>query len=366
MASEDGSHPHLELAREEPVTERRSPSSRYPRAQLPDDPQGHAKLLGRRFRAELETPPTDLGGYDERRLIKISLNQTISPEDVAKASGGIEIVSQEDGTLVLAFATAAQLEEFEARLSRLATGGEVTYENLLYALQDFDRWTPRDRTGFALKRHGLPDSESFSIDAELWPLGLQSDATRQREAFEGWVGENGGEVLDSVRQPYLTVYRIRCGRRTADLLLNHRDVRTVDLPPRIGLERSLVFQDVQELPDVPAPPADAPGVVVLDTGLVTGHPLLAPAVGDSQSFLDGATPADEHGHGTFVSGIALYDDVAELQRGRSFVPQLRLFSGRVLDESNEGDPRLIENQVERETRPGRPWRQLHGHERRWR
>ena len=350
MASDDGSHPHLELAREEPVTERRSPSSRYQRVKPPDDPQAYAELLGTRFQAERTTPPTDIGGYDERRLIKISLSQKISPEEVAKASGGIEIVSQEDGALVLAFATDAQLEEFEARLSSLAVGDHVTYKTLLYALQDFDRWTREDRTGFALKRHGFPETESFSIDAELWPLALQNDAARQREAFEDWVLDHGGSVLDSVRQPYLTVYRIRCGRQTADLLLDHRDVRTVDLPPRIGLEQSLVFQDIQELPDVPAPPADAPGVVVLDTGLVTGHPLLAPAVGDSQSFLDGTLPADDHGHGTFVSGIALYGDVAELQRRRRFVPELRLFSGRVLDHRSAGDPSLIENQVERAVR----------------
>ena len=188
------------------------------------------------------------------------------------------------------------------------------------------------------------------IDAELWPLSLQNDSTRQRDAFEAWVTDNGGTVLDAVRQPYLTVYRIRCGGRTADLLLDHRDVRRVDLPPRIGLDQSLVLQDVQELPDVPAPPPNAPGVVVLDTGLVTGHPLLAPAVGDSQSFLDGALPTDEHGHGTFVSGIALYDDVVSLQQRGRFVPELRLFSGRVLDERNAGDPSLIENQVERAVR----------------
>lgn len=350
MASSGVSHPHLELAREEPVTERRSPSNRYQRVKPPDDPQAYAELLGRRFHAERTAAPTDIGGYDERRLIKISLSQKISPEEVAKASGGIEVVSQEEGTLVLAFATDAQLEEFEARLSSLAVGDHVTYKNLLYALQDFDRWTRDDRTGFALKRHRFPTTESFAIDAELWPLSLQNDSTRQREAFADWVAVNGGTVLDAVRQPHLTVYRIRCGRRTADLLLDHRDVRRVDLPPRIGLEQSLVLQDVQELPDVPAPPASAPGVVVLDTGLVTGHPLLAPAVGDSQSFLDGAPPADEHGHGTFVSGIALYDDVVRLQQGGRFVPELRLFSGRVLDDRNEGDPSLIENQVERAVR----------------
>ena len=349
MAPEQSSHPHLELGREEPVTERRPPSG-FPRVNPPDDPETHGGLLEGRLRFAREAASEDVGGYDDRRLIKISLNQKISPEDVAKASGHIQIVSQEDGELILAFASEAQLEEFEAKLSVLATGGNVTYKKVLYALQDFDRWTPEDRTGFALKHHGLPATDSFAMDAELWPLAMQNDAILLREAFEEWIRDRGGAMLDSVKQPHLTVYRIRCGRGMVESLLHHRDVRTVDLPPRLGLERSLVYQDIQELDAVSAPPINAPGIVVLDTGLVTGHPLLAPAVGDSQSFLDGASAADEHGHGTFVSGIALYDDIADSQRHRRFVPELRLFSGRVLDERNEADPRLIENQVERAVR----------------
>lgn len=162
--------------------------------------------------------------------------------------------------------------------------------------------------------------------------------------------EGGGEVLDAVRQPHLTLYRIRCARPLAENLLRHRDARTVDLPPRIGLEQALVRTDIQELEETSSPPDDAPGIVVLDSGLAAGHPVLAPAVGDSQSFLPGAPPTDDHGHGTFVSGVALYDDVAECLRNRRFAPELRLFSGRVLDDRNQGDPLLIENQVERAVR----------------
>ena len=349
MDAGEHSHPHLELAREEPVNERRPPSAR-PRSQAPEDPEGHAAMLASRLRTQMATAPEDIGGYDDRRLIKISLNQKISPENVAKATGGVEVVSQDGDELVLAFATEAQLEAFEARLSSFAAGDQVTHRRLLYALQDFDRWTPDDRTGHALRQYGFPESSRFLIDAELWPMALQQDATSQREAFEGWVKRNDGKVLDSVRQPYLTVYRIRCDSVLGDLALRHRDVRSVDLPPRLGLERSLVYTDIQGVADVPAPPDNAPGVAVLDTGLATGHPLLAPAVGDSQSFLNGVPAADNHGHGTTVAGIALYDDVANRARQGAFVPALRLFSGRVLDDDNRGDPGLIENKVERAVR----------------
>lgn len=345
MAAPEDTHPHLELAREEPVTERRPRRGSGPVAP-PDDPREHGAVLGGRLRAAREEAASDLGGYDKRRLIKIELSERVAPEDVARASSGLEVVSQEDGKLVLAFADEARLDAFEARLASLAASGQVTYRNVVYALRDFGRWMPEDRTGWALERDGFPDEDSFAVDAELWPLARGGEAERQRAAFETWVGEGGGEILDSVRQPHLTLYRIRCARPLAEDLLRHRDVRSVDLPPRIGLEQALVRTDVQELEETPNPPDGAPGIAVLDSGIAAGHPVLAPAVGDAQSFLPGAGAADDHGHGTFVSGIALYGDVADRLRDRRFAPELRLFSGRVLDHRNQGAPPLIENQVE--------------------
>ncbi len=307
-------------------------------------------MLGERLQAAREMAETDIGGYDARRLIKITLTSKIQPEQIAQASADVEIVSQEEDTLLLAFATEQQLEEFEAKLAGLAAGDGVTYQNILYALQDLDHWSPEDRAGWALRLDGFPDTEFFMIDVELWPLARGNHMAKMRRAFEAWLGERGGEILDAVRQPYLTIYRVRCSSAVADDLLQHRDVRTVDLPPRIGLEPILVRADVQQLDEVSDPPPDAPGIVVLDTGVAAGHPILAPAVGDAQSFLAGAPVADDHGHGTFVSGIALYDDVATSLRNRRFVPELRLFSGRVLDHRNQGDPNLIENQVEQAIR----------------
>ena len=284
MPEMEDSRPHLELRREEPVVERR-PRRGFAGVAPPDDPRGHGAMLGERLESARERAETAVGGYDERRLIKITLTDKIQPEQVAQASAGVEIVSQEEGTLLLAFATEQQLEDFEAKLAGLAAGEGVTYQNVLYALQDLDHWSPEDCTGWALRRDGFPDAEPFAIDVELWPLARGNHMDRMRRAFEAWIGGRGGEVLDAVRQPYLTIYRVRCSSAVADDLLRHRDVRTVDLPPRIGLEPILVRADVQQLDEVPDPPPDAPGIVVLDSGIAAGHPVLAPAVGDAQSFL---------------------------------------------------------------------------------
>ena len=169
---------------------------------------------------------------------------------------------------------------------------------------------------------------------------------RLREAFERWLEDNGGEPIDSVRKPYLCLYRTKARPSLVGKLLRHRDVRLVDLPPRVALDPRLRGRSVQELEEVPAPPAGAPGVVVLDSGIASGHPVLAPAVGDSQSFLADSPAADDNGHGTLVAGIALYGDVAKCVEKRRFVPDLTLHSGRIVDEHGEGNGRFLENQVE--------------------
>lgn len=88
-----------------------------------------------------------------------------------------------------------------------------------------------------------------------------------------------------------------------------------------------------------------PAIAVLDSGLATGHPLLASAIGETASFLPGESEDDENGHGTLVGGLALYGDLETCLRERRFVPSLRLFSGRILDKNNENATGFVENHV---------------------
>ena len=119
----------------------------FPFHRAADDARRHATELRERLQAARDAAATeDVGGYDERRLIRIKLADKVQPEDVARAAGNVQVVSQEEDALLLAFASDEQLGAFEARLTSLATGERVSYR-LLYALQDVDRWTPRRSDG---------------------------------------------------------------------------------------------------------------------------------------------------------------------------------------------------------------------------
>ncbi len=338
-------YPHLSLAREQPVTERRARPALV-RPSEPEDKRAFGATLRQSLESARQHAAQAIGGFDARRLIKLELSTPLDPAEFQRISREVEIVSQEDKTVVLAFATEAALAEFESRLTMLAEGRQPGYRHLLFALKGFDSWTEEDRKGWALKQEGWPERSPFTLDVELWPVSPAIEPDRSWRAFESWLQEHRIEKRDAIKQAHLVLYRVSVYQEQAQLLLRHRDVRMVDLPPRYGLQFRALQTSIQSLPHVPTPPSDSPAIAVLDSGLAAGHPLLAPAVGDAQSFVSSLGPGDEHGHGTHVAGIALYGDMEETLRSGSFVPVLRLFSGRILDANNQSDDRLIENQVE--------------------
>jgi hypothetical protein len=130
-------------------------------------------------------------------------------------------------------------------------------------------------------------------------------------------------------------------------------VRTIDLIPRLGVSVEILTTDVNRFPEVPAPPEDAPAVVVLDAGLASGHPLVGAAVGDAQGFLAPQRDSGDrepNGHGTFVAGLALYGDVEASIRAGAFLPSLRLHAGKVFEDDGHDRAEFVERAVEEAVR----------------
>jgi len=340
---------HLPFSREAPLTDRHRRQDRRARYS-PADPKAFGRQLGTRLerakqRFEQERPV----GFDDRLLFKIELHEGEQLPDLSQIHHGVEFVSQEGKQVVLAFLDADGLAEVERRLASLAQEGRTTRRQLLYALEDFDQWSPEDRIGPALRQQGLPDADTFLVDVELWPQDWPERRVAMVERFSGWIEEYHAAKLDSLVQPSLVMMRIRCDQEFLEKhLLHHRDVRTVDLPPRVGVSINLLTTDTTVLPDPEPPEENAPAIAVLDSGITSAHPLLGAAVGDAQGYLEPYRHSADQTpwHGTFVAGVALYQDVEQhLQSGR-FTPLLRLFSGKVFEDGGRDQTEFVENAVE--------------------
>ncbi len=272
---------------------------------------------------------------------------------------GLTLLSvDKDRTLVL-FSSDQELGAFTERLDKYRNGPSVgqksaPYSHIFAAIDEIDEVRPQDRIGRLFKAEGVTElkdiqaSEDYTIDVELWDLGNRQLCRHKLDEIRAYVKSRGGRVTDDYIGESLILLRARCRGVVVHELLQIDSIASVDLPPQPTLTVAKFLDlGLADLREVSAPPEGVPSIAVLDSGITSAHPMLAPAVGEATTVPRPlGDPADGHGHGTMVSGLALYGDVEACIQKRSFVPQLTLYSARVLnDQCKFSEENLITSQM---------------------
>jgi len=330
-----GIYEHLRIEKEPLVNDRRRIDRKIP-AVPRGDLREHGQRLGDELLRASEGARRQPGAEDGRYILKLHYSGNLDISHLTKH--GIEFLSQEDKSICIVFTSEQGLGEFADHLSRLGVpeGEELTYRQILLAVDGVGNWSREDRESWAVKQFGLPDAVTFRLDVELWPISMQHSPQRLGiiQTFEQWCLVHGVKHVDRISRDSLLLYRVEVNRVQANLLLEHRDVRMVDLLPRTGINYQQMDVGTDQLPElIPAPAASASRVCILDSGINANHPLLRPAFAEAESFVAGQGPEDEIGHGTAVAGIALYGDLENCLSARHWVPEVWLFSGKVMKKS---------------------------------
>lgn len=149
------------------------------------------------------------------------------------------------------------------------------------------------------------------------------------------------QKLDEFVGPEQVYFFDRLTRAQLDALRAATDcIYEIDLAPQplrdLKLLEDVTTQDVKTFA-LTLPHADAPSVVLLDTGIASGHPLLKAAIlSATTAGPEIQPPEDTYGHGTKMAGLALYRDLgAAIERG-SAQPTHWLQSSRLLIEPGLG------------------------------
>lgn len=211
---------------------------------------------------------------------------------------------------------------------------------LFDSLESIERPGPDDRLGARLGKEGPPSGSSFYLDVDLWHPGSQPLVLEAIAQFRDIVAGTGGQVTSNVLplQHTLLIARVRATSATLDALLNYDRVSRVDLPPRLEPVRFTILNAEPSKAEGIDIPDDGPLACLVDSGVVSGHPLLQGLVVDERDFDSGEhTPVDQVGHGTHLAGIIVYGDIySGLQSGDPWVPRVRLLSAKVLRRVEEG------------------------------
>ena len=273
--------------------------------------------------------------FDPNLIFRIELRSEISEEELSKflKRCDIQYISPspaKDSSLSyrVSLAEKGDLGEITERLLRY--GQESKNKTFFNAVESFEPIPPEDKIGEKLAERPLEGDEVAYLDVELWRMEI----SRLNDALKGirkFLDERGGEVTDQIITRSFCLMRVKIDEGIVHELLSFPEVSCVDRPPRPNYFRpgelriSLSEIDTGSPPD----PGD-PAIIVLDSGILSGHPLLKKGVGDTISLFSEYDGTDDVGHGTMVAGVALYGDIKECVDTKRFHPPVWILSAKVM------------------------------------
>jgi Subtilase family len=290
--------------------------------------------------------------------IRLSNNRNLTDDDLGKS--GLSILERQPkvNQAIVVFSSDLELTEFTRRIeqySGIKPGSEYGY---LDAIESIAPLEAEDRIGRLLQLQPLELEEVAALDLELWHTGDRDEMTKYlgdiEEVLTSLSNNNSTfKMTDKYIGNYLCVARIKIDLEVLDLLLDEFIVKEINRRPHPAFEsRSEYNPPLSLLPDPIPPDANSCGIVVVDSGIQSGHPLLSSTIGEAEVFLSNSQKAtggeiDRSGHGTGVSGIAAYGDIEKCILSKEFKSSATIFSARILDDNNDYDENLLlENQLE--------------------
>jgi hypothetical protein len=300
-------------------------------------------------------------GINPKLILRIQLDKKATIDEATLEKNGFTLLSVDENKTLVLFPSDAEMADFRRRLDEYI-GGPPTQKQksaphtaLFAAIDEIGEIRPEDRIGRLLRFQGknsledFEEDKTFTLDVELWHLGTRPLCEATLEEITQFISDHSGRVTDKYIGESLVLFRVTCSGNVVRELLQIDSIAMVDLPPSPTLTIGKMMDvGLDDLGDIPEPDDDAPGIAILDSGMTSAHPLLAPAVGEATAIPNAlGDGTDGNGHGTMVSGLALYGDVQACIQNRSFVPTLRLFSARVLNDQLVFDnEKLITSQMQ--------------------
>jgi subtilisin family serine protease len=292
-------------------------------------------------------------------VLVLESNRQIAPEDIEAA--GLQVLEMRSDKVLVTFASDPEMEEFLERCAKyglgprgITPGGNerpAEYESLFDAVEVARQLSEEDVIDPSVTALLAETSRVLRLDVSCW-CPDDADAARYRfDELKLVVETAGGQVLDSVLRWEAGLSLIRAevpASAVRNLAKVDRVRRIVALPePHLTLPRVYGAQP-SDMPEVARPALDGPVIGVIDSGIASSHPLLAPAVLGAEWVGSLGDGGDRLGHGTLVASLALYGSLENLLANPAELarPYGRLVSVRILDDQGHlVDDRLWETQL---------------------
>lgn len=286
-------------------------------------------------------------GIDPELILVLETNGPLDPAAIERA-GLTPLEIRSDRTLI-AFAADPDLAEFLARNSKYQEGTRgltergnerrAQYEDLFDRIDLIRTIADADIIGNELGEL-LSDPTALQVvhrlEVHCWCPEDAAEARRRNDEVVDAIKRSGGRIRHTSIRTTVGWSVICCEvlLGEVDAILSSGRISWLNVMPLPLLDApQLINATSDSLPLVVGPPADGPIVAIIDSGIRSAHPFLAPAVIGVEVAGPGlGDGGDESGHGTLVASIALHGSMeGRLASRQPLIAAGRLLSVRVLD-----------------------------------
>ena len=271
---------------------------------------------------------------------------------------GIEIVSSSSSKAGewLGYVKDPSFSKLKSNLKNRVVNEKSTFIDMF---EDITKIPKKDKIGSSLINRPFQDDEIANLDVEIQQIENENkeEFTKFLHGFRSFIVKEKGNVTDEAINDNFCVLRVKANSNLFEKIISIDRIVSINRAPIIEFKKRK-SDETSKLPEILEPPEDAHGILVMDSGIVK-HPILEPAIDDIFAIssehsrnIKNTNPFDDDGHGTFVSSVALFGDIEKCKNEKSFRPQIKISSSKILYKDKDGWPtydenELLENQLRR-------------------
>lgn len=283
-----------------------------------------------------------LGQISPSLIYEIAINQSVSPEsfESSLSSMGIHVLSiaeNKKGFWVV-FSDDETLGNFKRKLETYGSqfGPKYDFFNAIDAFQDIPK---EKKIGQRLTDEPLGDHPEF-IDIELWRM---TDPRKNEKFIEelrsAYSNKPEFRITDKLISKTFALIRVKITKKIFDEIIDFKEISRADRPltPQFN-PFQYVRPNIDEI-EFLKPDDNAHGILIIDSGIISNHPMLENCIGAEENFQDGEDKIqDTANHGTAVAGCAAYGDIEHCLNEKKFQPNNWIFSAKVMYADSDAIP----------------------------
>ncbi|BAP55202.1 subtilisin-like serine protease [Thioploca ingrica] len=274
------------------------------------------------------------GNLNPTLIFEIKINQSVSPDNFEKDLTGMDIhvlsVAENKRGYWVIFADDIELTKFKSKLKIYGQPDGSNYD-FFNAIESFQDIPSEKKIGKALQDSPLGETADF-IDIELWRMtDPQKNEQFIAELKRTYSDGSQFRITDTLITRTFVLLRVKLTKRIFDEIIELKEITRADRPSITQFNPSEYDNPNISDIEINAPDENAVGILIIDSGIISNHPMLEKCVGSAENFQTGQKEThDTVGHGTAVAGCAAYGNIELCLKNKEFNPSNWIFSAKIM------------------------------------